>query len=158
MDTGYYKFYRGKWIAVICLIVCAILLWTSFLYQRTVIIPVLCLGFACFLIKEHIIPVLKSVPYIEMTPLYVQINGGEKLLWSDIDRVEKKYVKTGRRGSGGGYYRYRLYPKDIKRYNLSWFHKFGVAPFTFIEAFLQGDDLNKVIEILKEKVPNNNLD
>ena len=152
-----YKFYRGKWIAVICLIICAILFGTSFLYWWSVIIPVLSLGFAAFLLKEHVIPVLKNVPYVEITPLYIQINGGEKLLWSDIDRVEKMYVKTAR-GSGRGYYRYRLYPRDMTRYKSDLLHKFGAAPFTFINAFLQEDELDKVVEILKERVPNNNLD
>ena len=148
MDTEYHKFYRPKWIATIFSLVCAFVLFYAF--NLSVPFNILLLIVVFFIIKNHVIPILKNDPYIEITPLYIRIASHEKLLWSDIDRVERQRLRKG------GYV-YRFCPKDVSKYNLNWFQRLWATPFVFVEAFLQAEDLKKLIEVLKEKVPNNNL-
>lgn len=163
MDTGYYKFYKNRWVVLsynLGFVACFFFLLDAIL-NRIVIMGntflALCsiLGIVFCMIKGFIIPLFKKELYIEMTPDYVQIGKREKLLWTDIERIEKKK----RRGIG---YVYNLWLKEISKHNLNKFQKLNpklqFSPFNFEAIWMRWEDVKKLEEILKEKVPNNNLD
>lgn len=154
METNSCNFYanKGKLLQSIFILVgfCIAFLFliaTSDLLDR--IIGCIFLIFDAVLIKILLRSLIKV--YIEITPTYIKIDNFEKLLWTDIT--------AGKIGSMQSYY---LYVKDVSKYKLTFWQKInsvmGAAPFLIALARLSEEDQKKLICILKERIPQNDLD
>ena len=151
MDTGYYKFYRDKKLLLVAslpLLGCCV----AEIYSNTSDVWGFCL-FSLFFFFFIFWGWFRK-PYIETTSSYIQINYCVKLKWSDVERVTKT---TGRGGAI-----YHLWPKDISKYHLTMFQKImmknNYSPFYIQPVMLQERELRKLQKILRERVPNNNLE
>ncbi|MBR6412432.1 MAG: hypothetical protein IKS41_04655 [Alphaproteobacteria bacterium] len=159
MDTGYYKFYRSKkrallgFLPVVAFGIMTVInpdVWISGFFALILFL---------FWMVKMFIPLIKHQPYIEITPSYIKVNDWDRLLWAEIDRVEKVI----RNVNGRTLIVYNFWPKDISKYHLTLIQKGNMkmkfSPFSLmLPGPLQEDDCVKLVEILKEKVPNNNLD
>ena len=76
----------------------------------------------------------------------------EKLYWKDIEKIELVYRPQTM---------YNFWPKDIKKYRLTLWQKIAqkmhYAPFYVSPIPFSEQDWIKFSEILKERVPNNNI-
>lgn len=159
MGMGYYKFYRNKLKGFFSTILLVLIVFSSIvrhsnLDEKYVLFGCILCGiifFLRFFIK----------PYIEITPNYIKISNFEKLYWKDIEKIEQtdkfKYGKT----VGNTITSYNIWPKDSKKYKLRLIQKInmelGYSPFNIGINPLSVEDQKILLKILKERVPNNNI-
>ena len=159
MDTGYYKFYRSKFKVLLSFLPVVFLLVIAVIDPSMWIMGIFSLIFFVFLFFKVVIPMLMHRPFIEMTPSYIKVDGWDRLLWIDVERVEKT-IKNER---GRTLVIYNFWIKDVSKYQLTATQKMNekmkFSPFALmLPGPLKNEDCVKLIEVLKAYVPNNNLD
>ena len=165
MNTVNYKFYRSKaeTIKLLMPIVMAslflviplmpILVSETSMAVDKVVMPVLAVLYLLLFL------ILSKQVVVEITPGYIKIGTFEKLYWTDIDRIE--CVKENI--NGREFIVCNLWPKNMEKYHVELTPKVNInrngSPFFITNNgwTLSSQDWNKLMMILKERMPNNNI-
>ena len=165
MDTGYYKFYEKKFKILLLLLSCVVFCVgdyfmikdTDSFYRLVRWVAIIFFGL-CFI--KWCLKLFSGKAYIEITPTYIQIDNFEKIPWTDIVGVRVFSVQVfGMYGTKSGWL---LDVKDVSKYKLTFLQKINSAavfsPFYIAFSAISDKDKEELKRILKERIPQNNLD
>jgi hypothetical protein len=159
MDTEYVKFYEKKLKVFILLLGCVVFIsagyfliqGTSF-YERLVGYSAVIFFGLCFI--KGCFKLFNVKAYIEMTPTGIKIDHFERLLWTDIVSV-KSFAVNGTKVC------WFIEVKDVSKYKLTFLQKLNLAagypPFCIALSALSQKDKEKIKQILKERISQNDL-
>ena len=160
MDTGYYKFYEKKfkillwllWCVAVCVAGCFMIKDTDSFNRLMGWVFIILFGL-CFI--KMCLKLFSGKAYIEITPTYIQIDNFEKLPWTDIVGVQV-FSMHGKKSY------WLLDIKDVSKYKLTFSQKInsavGFSPFYIMLPAISDKDKKELKCILKERIPQNNLD
>ncbi len=160
MDTGYYKFYEKKFKILLLLLCCVafcvagcfMIKDTDSFYRLVGWVAIIFFGL-CFI--KLCLKLFSGKAYIEITPTYIQIDNFEKLPWTDIVGV-RVFSMDGTKSC------WLLDIKDVSKYKLTFLQKInsaaGFTPFYITLSAISDKDKEELKRILKERIPQNNLD
>ena len=160
MDTGYYKFYEKKFKILLLLFACVVFCVTGYFMIKGTDPFYKLVGYAgiiffglCFI--KGSLKLFRGKAYIEITPTYIQIDNFEKLPWTDIVGV-REFSMHGTKSC------WLLDIKDVSKYKLTFLQKInsaaGFSPFYITLPAISDKDKKELKRILKERIPQNNLD
>ena len=164
MDTGYYKFYEKKIKILLFLLICVGFCVGGYFMVKNTDSFYRLVGYVCIIISvlcfiKWGLSLFRGRAYIEITPTYIQIDNFEKLLWTDIVGVRSLHVKNGTTDAKPCWL---IDVKDVSKYKLTFLQKANLAvyssPFWITLVALSKKDREEIKRILKERIPQNDLD
>ena len=112
--------------------------------------------------------IFRKKAFIEISPTYIIINYSEKLQWEDIVSIKTIYIIKNTfftraiRFLTGCQYSWSLEVKDLSKYHLTYSQKnmlkSGLSPFMIAPSYLSKHDHEQLKNILKQRIPQNDLD